>query len=89
MDNQLQVPLSDTEELLLKDPYAFFMKNEPHLNLTPIEVDPDSGFRFTYRNIGMVRNAPDYEKTREKVFLDPIPHVVKEQNIPLRGWYKG
>jgi len=88
MTEQLS-PLTDNEELLLKDPYAFFMKNEPHLNKTPIEVDPVTGFRFTYRDIGMVRNAPSHERTEEKVYLDPIPHVVKEQNIQLRGWYKG
>lgn len=71
------------------DPYDFHMKNEPTMNKTPIEIDPETGWRFTYRDIGMTRNAKE-ENTREmKVFLDPMPHVVLDQNIPLRGWYKG
>lgn len=70
------------------DPYKWFMMNEPHLNLTPIEVDPETGFRFTTRAVGMTRGMRDDLKSVMKVFLDPLPHVILDQDIPIRGWYK-
>jgi DNA repair photolyase len=86
--NEFDLDNSPDSDLEKVDPYAFFMKSEPHLNKTPIEIDPETGWRFTYRDIAMVRNAPQEMKVEHKVFLDPIPHVVKDQKIPLRGWYK-
>lgn len=77
-----------TNDLLEKDPYKWFMHNEPALNLTPVEVDPDNGLRFTTRDIGLTRNAKAEHTKRMKVYLDPMPHVVLNQDIPLRGWYK-
>ncbi len=86
-DEQLQF---DVEASDLKiDPYEWFMRNEPYLNLSPIEVDPETGFRFTTRAIGMVRGTKEEDKKIFKVYLDPLPHIVLDQNIPLRGWYKG
>lgn len=76
------------DDLEAVDPYAFHMQNEPHLNKTPIEVDQATGWRFTYRDIGMTRNATEENTKERKVFLDPLPHVVVDQDIPLRGWYK-
>lgn len=77
-----------TPDLEAVDPYEFFMRNEPHLNKSPIEVDPVTGWRFTSRDIAMTRNAKAENKREHKVFLDPIPHIVLSQDIPLRGWYK-
>lgn len=75
-------------DLEFLDPYEFHMRNEPYVNKTEPEIDPETGWRFTFRDIGMTRNASE-ENTRElKVFLDPVPHVRLDQNIPLRGWYK-
>ncbi len=50
------------------------------------KVDEKTGWRYEYREIGMLRNAKN-TKTM-KVFLDPVPHIVLDQNVPLRGWYK-
>jgi DNA repair photolyase len=70
------------------DPFGFHMENEPHLNKIEPVVDEETGLRYTYRDVAMVRGATD-ENTREmKVWLDPIPHVLVDQSIPLRGWYK-
>ena len=51
-------------------------------------VDPETGWRYEYWDVGMVRNAKPEDRKRLKVYLDPAPHVVLDQNIPLRGWYK-
>ena len=70
------------------DPYAYHMRSEAHENKTPVEIDPETGWRYTFRDIGMTRNAKQ-ENTKElKVYLDPMPHVRLDQNVPLRGWYK-
>lgn len=87
-DTQLTDSLLESEDLEAIDPYDFHMKNEPHYNKTPVEVDPETGFRFTYRDIGMTRNAQEQNTKEHKVFLDPMPHIILDQNIPLRGWYK-
>jgi len=76
------------DDLELIDPYDFHMKNEPHYNKTPVQIDPETGWRYTFRDIGMTRNAKEENTKEHKVFLDPIPHVVLDQDIPLRGWYK-
>jgi DNA repair photolyase len=80
----------DIEQASLEtDPYEYFMKNEPHVNLTPIEVDPVNGLRYTTRKVAMTRGMSEDNKKEMKIYLDPLPHVVLDQNIPLRGWYKG
>lgn len=82
MDQQL------TEDLEAIDPYAFHMQNEPHLNKIEPVVDEETGWRYTFRDIGMTRNATEENTKEMKVWLDPLPHVVVDQDIPLRGWYK-
>lgn len=86
----LETPLTDEQlvDLEYTDPYAYHMRSEPHYNKAPIEVDPETGWRFTYRDIGMTRNAKDEDKKLMKVYLEPVPHVVVDQDIKLRGWYK-
>lgn len=76
------------EDLESIDPYEFHMRNEPHLNKIPVEIDPATGWRFTFRDIGMTRNAKDEHTKEHKVYLDPLPHIILDQDIPLRGWYK-
>jgi DNA repair photolyase len=71
-----------------KEAYQHFMKNEPRRVLTPIEIDPETGFRFQFWSIGMVRNAKEENRKRIKVFLDPSPHMLIEGSKPLQGWYK-
>lgn len=89
LDQQLTEGLT-ADILEQRDPYAFFMQNEPHLNKIEPQIDPETGWRYTYRDIGMVRNASEAHTKEMKVFLEPIPHVVlPEQNVQLRGWYKG
>ncbi len=67
--------------------YKDFVDIESH-NRETGGVDEDTGLRYEYWDIGMVRNAKEKDKKRMKVFLDPSPHVILDQNIPLRGWYK-
>jgi len=43
---------------------------------------------YEYWDIGMVRNAKAENRKRLKVYLKPTPHVILDQNVPLRGWYK-
>jgi DNA repair photolyase len=50
-------------------------------------IDPQYG-RYEYWKIGMTRNASEENQKTYKVFLDPAPHVILDQNVPLRGWYK-
>ena len=78
----------DLVDLEARDPYEFHMRNEPHENKTPVEIDPDNGFRYTYRDVAMVRNAGEGVGKEMRVYLDPVPHVIVDQNVPLRGWYK-
>lgn len=52
------------------------------------DIDPITGFRYEYWDVGMTRNAKPENKKRLKVYLDPSPHVVLDQHVPLRGWYK-
>lgn len=75
-------------QLELVDPYEYHMRNEPHLNLHEPIIDEKTGWRYTHRRIAMTRNAKDENSKEMKVFLDPIPHVVLDQDVPLRGWYK-
>jgi DNA repair photolyase len=68
--------------------YNKFLDNEEHQR-EPGGVDPETGWRYEFWDIGMVRNAKQEDRKMMKVFLDPIPHIVLDQNVPLRGWYKG
>lgn len=77
-----------TDDLEAIDPYAFHMQNEPHVNKIDPLIDEKTGWRYTFRDIGMTRNATEENSKEHKVFLDPLPHVVLDQDIPLRGWYK-
>lgn len=43
---------------------------------------------FEYWDIGMVRNAKAENKKKMQVWLSPSPHVILDQKVPLRGWYK-
>lgn len=56
---------------------------------SPIFVDELNGKRYRNMRLGLVRNASEENKKDYKVYLDPAPHVVLDQNIKLRGWYKG
>lgn len=51
-------------------------------------VDSTTGWRYEDRMIGMTRNAKAAHRKRLRVYLDPAPHVVLDQDVPLRGWYK-
>lgn len=68
--------------------YKWFMRNEPREKDSDIEVEPETGWRFQWWKVGMVRNAKDEDKKRMKVFLDPIPHTIIDTGKPLQGWYK-
>jgi DNA repair photolyase len=65
--------------------YDDFLDNESH---TREKGGIEDGLRYEWWDIGMVRNAKDANKKKMKVFLDPAPHVILDQNVPLRGWYK-
>lgn len=66
--------------------YKHFLESEPAKSK---ERGVDERGRFEWRRIGMVRNAKEENTRRMKVYLDPAPHVILDQNVPLRGWYKG
>ena len=68
--------------------YDHQLRSEPVENLTDVEIDELTGWRFTYRDVGMTRNAKTENTKEHKVFLDPIPHIILDTNVPLRGWYK-
>lgn len=68
--------------------YDKHLDNEQHQR-EPGGVDEKTGWRYEFWDIGMVRNAKQEDRRMMKVFLDPIPHLVLDQNVPLRGWYKG
>jgi DNA repair photolyase len=78
-----------TDDLLeQQDPYEFHMRREKKERTREGGVDPETGWRYEFWNIGMTRNAKAENRKEMKVFLDPVPHVVLDQNVPLRGWYK-
>lgn len=58
------------------------------VNKTPIKKDPATGFRYTHRDVGVIKNSPPDRMKELKVFLDPSPHVVLDQSVQLQGWYK-
>lgn len=70
--------------------YDRYMQPETHIRQKEGDgIDPDTGWRYEFWDIGMTRNARAESKKMMKVFLDPIPHVVlPSQHVPLRGWYK-
>lgn len=67
--------------------YDRFLDVEGHIK-DDKGTDPLTGMRYEHWDVGMVRNASEASKKRLKVFLDPSPHVILDQGIPLRGWYK-
>lgn len=67
--------------------YDGFLAMEGH-HREPGGVDEATGWRYEWWDIGMTRNATADNRRKLKVFLDPAPHVVLDQNVPLRGWYK-
>lgn len=75
------------DALLDQEKYQHFMKTEPRQADGPVEMD-EQGRRFQYWSIGMVRNAKDGNRTTQKVFLDPVPHILIDNSKPLQGWYK-
>ena len=68
-----------------KPKYDRFMRTESHVK-QDWGVDPETGWRYEYWDIGMTRNST--RKKMTKVFLEPIPHIVLSQDVPLRGWYE-
>jgi DNA repair photolyase len=75
-----------------QDKYQYFMRPEPKKDLGPIQVDYDKvtgrDMRWRWATIGMVRNAPEDEKRRVRVFLDPLPHIQIKDAKQLQGWYQ-
>lgn len=69
------------------DKYQDFLQMEDKM-VVGRGVDPATGWRWEDRMIGMVRNAGIDNRKKLRVFLDPAPHVVLDQDVPLRGWYK-
>lgn len=49
--------------------------------------DPERG-PYEDRRVGMTRNASEQNRRTLRVYLYPAPHVILDQNVPLRGWYK-
>lgn len=46
----------------------------------------EQGRRFRMQEIGMLKHSKHTKPM--KVLLDPSPHILLDQNVPLRGWYK-
>jgi len=67
--------------------YDKFLNVEQH-ERSDIEKEEETNKRFEYWDVGMVRNAKAEFKKKMKVYLDPSPHVVLDQDIKMRGWYK-
>lgn len=68
--------------------YKYFTKKEPAWKQSDIETDPDNGLRFQYWDVGMTRNAKAANRKRMKVYVEPVPHLVIPQDVPIRGWYQ-
>jgi len=49
----------------------------------------ENGREYQWWDIGMLQSASPENRRRMKVYMKPTPHVILDQNIPLRGWYKG
>ena len=69
--------------------YQDFLSMEGHVTETG-GTDVINGFELPYEwwDIGMVRNASVDNRKRMKVYMKPAPHVILDQNVLLRGWYK-
>ncbi len=65
------------------------IETEVGLDKSPIFIDESNGKRYRNMRLGLVRNASEDHKKDFKVYLDPAPHVILDQDIKLRGWYKG
>lgn len=86
--NELGVPRGEVSQLDEEGKYDKWGHNENPWKESDILIDEETGWRYQMWNVGMTRNAKAENRKIEKVFLDPIRHVSKEQNIPLRGWYQ-
>lgn len=71
-----------------REQYKYFMRPEPRDIVSEIDVDPETGQRFRFMKVGMVRNAKDDDRKVFKVYLDPLPHIRIEKGKDLQGWYK-
>lgn len=86
-EETVQKPGRGAVEMVDADGYKYTGHREPAWKVSDILRD-EEGKRYQMWSVGMVRNASPENRKEERVYLDPIPHVVKSQNIPLRGWYK-
>jgi len=67
--------------------YKYFMRTEPRQTEGPVELDEETGFRYQYWYVTMLRGSEN--RKRVKVYLDPTPHTIVDNAKPLQGWYKG
>ena len=84
MEQDAVKELLDSED----EGYQYFMRNEPHVKSDRF-IDEETGRAAQMWDVGMLRNTPANRRKTMKVFLEPMPHVVLDQNVALRGWYKG
>lgn len=70
--------------------YDKFLRMEGHQREEAGTGEPIPGVVLPYEwwDIGMVRNAKADNRKRMQVWMKPSPHVILDQNVPLRGWYK-
>jgi len=66
--------------------YDKHLSMEDHSDKEPGGIE--NGIPYEWWKIAMVRGASEENKKRMKVFLKPAPHIILDQNVPLRGWYK-
>src|SRR5687767_14184111 len=62
--------------------YKFHLKKETAWKESDIGIDPETGWRYQQWALGMTRNAKEENRKVDTVFLDPITHIVKDQNLP-------
>jgi len=67
--------------------YRKFCRAELPMKTGECGIDPEKGVWEEWL-IGMVRNARPENRKPMRVYLKPTPHVIRDQNVPLRGWYK-
>lgn len=69
----------------MAEKYQKFLESEDHYK-HPGGVE--NGIPYEWWDIGMVRNAKEGNRKRLKVYMKPSPHVILDQKVPVRGWYK-
>jgi DNA repair photolyase len=87
MDLQAWLNENETSEET-RETYRYFMRPEPKDIVSEILVDEETGQRYRWLKVGMVRNASDDSRKPTKVYLDPFPHIRIPDAKPLQGWYK-